>query len=321
MADVLREAVCVLGNLTTDLVLHGVGELPSWGRETRATGHVERPAGQGAGVALGLARLGIETRMVGVVGGDAPGRAIADALESAGIDLRGLETHASDSTAMTIGLVRPDGERAFVSDFACQRRVDEDFVERHWELVATSRALCLVGLFNLPTLTREHATRLFVIARAARVVTILDTGWDPAGWVPGTASAMGALLEQTDVFLPNLDEARAITGFDDAERAADALVGLGVGLAVVKCGASGSIARWRGESEVVAAVPVEVHDAVGAGDCFDAAFVHAFLRGRQVREACEFASASAALYVSRRDERWPTVGEIDALLESTRGSA
>lgn len=307
-------SVCVVGNLTTDLVLHGIAALPHWGQEVQGTTHEARSAGQGANLALALARLGADTRLVGLIGADAEGRAIRDELAAAGVSVEAVEVSRRLPTAMTVALVRPDGERAFASDFACQRELNAQFVERHLDQVRTSRALCLVGTFNLPAFSPAAALDLFVTAHGAGALTVLDTGWDPDGWQPATVAATRALLAHTDVFLPNLDEATALTGLSDPTAAATELARDGAEIVVVKCGAAGATCHQQGQVEQVTARPVISLDAVGAGDCFDAAFVHAHMHGLSLRDSLEFANAAAGLYVSRSSGRHPTVEAIRALL-------
>ena len=313
--------VSVVGNLTTDLIIHGVEALPGWGREVAGSGHRSVASGQAAYLALGLARLGVPSQLVGVVGADPDGEAIRAELAAAGIATGSIETSTAGPTALTVAIVRPDGERAFVSDFACQRLLDSAFVERRWPTVAGGSALCLVGLFNLPSLSPDAVVPLFARARQAGLPTILDTGWDPAGWPAATVEGMRRLLAETDVFLPNLEEAEALTGLADPEAAALDLERHGARAVVVKCGARGSVGRAGGRTERVPALPVTVHDAVGAGDSYDAGFLHAKLRGRDFRACMEFATATAALHVSRAGDRYPTVADVQALLSSAGHTA
>ena len=127
---------------------------------------------------------------------------------------------------------------------------------------------------------------------------------------------MGRLLAEVDVFLPNLDEAEALTGLRDPTAAAAALHRHGVGTVVVKCGRDGCVGRTGERVEYAAAFAVEVHDAVGAGDAFDAGFMYAHLEGRDLAECMTFGNAAAALYVSRRTNRHPTANEVRATIDS-----
>jgi sugar/nucleoside kinase (ribokinase family) len=307
--------VCVVGNLTTDLIIHRVPALPGWGQETVGAGHTSIAAGQAAHLARGLQGLGCATRVVGVVGDDPEGARIRDELAARGIDVGAIVTCADLPTAISVALVRPDGERAFVSDLACQRLLDRAFIERFWASVETSTALCVVGLFNLPSLSPDAALPLLARARAAGVPTMLDTGWDPGQWASATVAGVGRLLGEVDVFLPNLDEAEALTGLRDPAAAAAALQRHGVGTVVVKCGGDGCVGLVGERVEHVPALAVEVHDAVGAGDMFDAGFMHAHLQGQDIFECMTFANAAASLYVSRTDDRHPTASEVRSTID------
>jgi sugar/nucleoside kinase (ribokinase family) len=303
-------SVWVVGNLTTDLIIHDVEALPSWGREVAGRGHVSVAAGQAAYLAFGLARLGVAASIVGVVGDDDPGAALCAELAAAGVETGAIETASDAPTAITVALVRPDGERAFVSDFACQHQLDAAFVTRNWPTRGRAHVLCLVGLFNLPALTPASAMPLFARARAEGLLTVLDTGWDPSQWPAPTVARTRELLAQTDVFLPNLEEAEALTGLRDAEAAAIALERDGAGTVVIKCGRDGALGRAKGATERVPALNVVVHDAVGAGDSFDAGFVFATLEGHALRDCMEFATATAAAYISRTTARYPAADEV-----------
>jgi ribokinase len=309
--------VGIVGNLTTDLVLAGVPGLPSWGEEVCGSRHQRVPAGQAYYLALGLARLGDRARLLGVVGADDEGNEIVRGLEEAGVDAAPVVVSSERSTALTVAIVRPDGERAFVSDFACQAEMTPELVDAGWPSLAETRLLAFVGLFNLPAFPPEAGLALLRRARSAGLQTAVDTGWDPHGWSPHTVRATRELLAETDVFLPNMDEARALTGESDPAAAAALLSADGAGIVVVKCGADGCVGRAGSVVHRLPAQVTAVHDAVGAGDAFDAAFLHAHLRGSGLEASMRFATVAAGLYVSRSSDRPPTVQQVRAALPSS----
>jgi len=304
--------VCVIGNLNADLIIRGVAALPEWGQEVAGSGHALVTAGQAGYLALGLARLGVPTSVIANVGDDHQGQTILDELRAAGVGTDGVEVSAG-ATGITVGAVRPDGERAFLSHFASLGALDEALIERRWSSGAAASVVCLVGLFTLPSLDPGAGARLLTRARAEGRTTVLDTGWDPDGWSAETVAGVRAMLAVTDVFLPNLDEATALTGEADPVAAARALQADGPGLVVVKCGAQGSVAVTAdGAVQRIDAIAVDPVDAVGAGDSFDAAFLFAHLAGWELRAALAFASAAAGLYVSRATARHATAAEAVA---------
>lgn len=141
-------------------------------------------------------------------------------------------------------------------------------------------------------------------------MTMLDTGWDPVGWTAETREGMYAILRQVTLFLPNLDEARAITGIEDVGEAAAALQAMGPELVVVKCGAQGSYARQGDQILQVPARPVSVYDAVGAGDVFNSGFLYALLQGWSLGDCLKFGNSASSLYISRQADRFPGLDEV-----------
>lgn len=297
--------VCVVGNLNIDLIIRGVPALPAWGQEAMGTGSTAATAGQAANVALGLAGLGVPVAVGSCVGEDELGQRIRDDLKRAGVGVDAVETVAG-GTAVAVGIVREDGEWAFVSDFTPMRALDAAMLARHAAAIDAAAVVCLVGIFCLPGLDLGEMAGLLQRARRAGATTVLDTGWDPGNWGPATRAGMADLLAATDVFLPNLDEARALTGVADPLGAALALRVMGPGIVVVTCGPDGAVAV-RGEERVtLPALPAEVVDAVGAGDCLDAGFLAGMRDGWTLARCLAFGSAAAALHVSRAIDRFPS---------------
>jgi sugar/nucleoside kinase (ribokinase family) len=304
--------VCIVGNLNVDLIISEVPRLPEWGKEVFGSSHRVVSSGQAGYLALALSRLGVPTTLVSNVGQDYYGSRLLKDLRSEGVDVSAVEVSEGSPTGVTVAIVRADGERAFVSGPGSLRDFDEQLVLRHWSHVEAARCVCLVGLFNLPALSLGAAELLMASARHSGKTTMLDTGWDPDNWSPDTVSALTELLRQVTIFMPNQDEAHAITGERDPAAAARTLLGFGPELVVVKCGAQGSFALSRSESVSLPALPVQVCDAVGAGDVFDGGFLYALSRNWPVRSCLAFGNAAASLYISRVVHRFPTSDEVRA---------
>lgn len=107
--------------------------------------------------------------------------------------------------------------------------------------------------------------------------------------------AIDAALNMSDIALPGLEDATALTGLSDPLAIADSYRQRGIPLVVLKCGAEGVIVadsqgRWRIPGHNVPSV-----DATGAGDCFDGAFLTEIVRGASPLDAAAYANAAAAL--------------------------
>jgi sugar/nucleoside kinase (ribokinase family) len=302
-------SICLIGNFCIDLIIRGVPRMPAWGQEVAGNDHMLVSSGQTTYTAFALRALGSPVSVIGCVGDDAWGAQIRGDLAARGVDTAGLETITGGRTALSVAAVRQDGERAFVSDFACLNSADESVIERGWAQVERAQVACLLGVFSWPGLSLARCAELFCRARQAGKVTMLDTGWDPDGWSPATQDALRGLLAQTTIFMPNREEARAITGSDEPQQAAGRLAALGPELVVVKLGSEGSLALADGRVVRQEAVAVDVVDTVGAGDVFNAGFLHARQGGESLESCMRFAAATAARYIGRRRDRFPSAEE------------
>lgn len=311
-----KDPVCVVGNLNIDLIIRKVPRLLTWGTEVFGNSHVAVTAGQAGYLAFALSRLGILTSLVGNVGKDAFGKQILDDLKAYGVNTSGIEVSQSDQTGITVAIVREDGERGFVSSYGSLLDFNEAMVLRHWDRVEEAAVVCLVGLFAIPNLNLTAATRLMAKTRQGGKVTMLDTGWDPGNWPFETIQGMKDLLRQITLFMPNLDEARVITGEKTVDEAAKALQSLGPKLIVIKCGAEGSFALEGSKTYFQPPRLVNVFDAVGAGDTFNAGFLYGYRQNWPISDCLAFGNSTASLYISRDKNRWPLFSEVEAVAKT-----
>lgn len=306
----MTRPVCVIGNLNIDLIIRGIDRMPVWGQEVFGDSHVAASAGQAGYLSMALAGLGLPVTLISCLGDDPFGGQIATDLRRMNIGLDDVERLPKTPTAITVGIVRPDGERAFVSDFTPLNRFDRALVERHRSAILPASTLCLVGIFCLPRFDLASMADILRSARQRGQSTVLDTGWDPENWPDEHLAAVRNLLRWTEIFLPNLDEARAITGLDTPLDAARALQALGPSTVVVKCGAEGSLAVAGDTSIAVPVYPTKVVDAVGAGDVFDAGFLLGQIGGATLEDSLRLGNATASIYVSRIESRFPSEEEV-----------
>jgi sugar/nucleoside kinase (ribokinase family) len=278
--------VLVLGELNADLILQGDVE-PAWGQAEKLLDDAALVLGGSSAIfACGVARLGLRVVFAGVIGDDAIGRFCREALERAGVDTAGVVVDPSERTGMTIILQRPD-DRAMLTFAGAIAALTPQAIAP--ELLRGARHLH-VGSYFLQTALQPGLPELFAEARRRGATTSLDTNWDPAGaW-----SGLDALLAETDMLLPNEAEARAIARAATWEEALEALAGR-VPTVAVKRGGAGAAGASGAERVQVATPRVEVVDAVGAGDSFDAGFVCGALAGWELERCLKLAVACGAL--------------------------
>jgi sugar/nucleoside kinase (ribokinase family) len=176
-----------------------------------------------------------------------------------------------------------------------------------------------VGSYFLQTGIQPHLHSLFAQARQAGATVSLDPGWDPAeNWDSG----LHKTLHNVDIFMPNRQEALAITHSDSLQQAAGSLASA-VPLLIVKLGAEGAMsAAMQNENLVHHHCPgyqVEVVDTTGAGDSFDAGFLYGYLNGFSIQESLQWACAAGALSAARIGgiEGQPQVPDVARLIKQT----
>lgn len=280
----MKGVVCS-GAVIHDTLVRPV-ENPQWGTTTIVETIEQHIGGNAANTSIALATLGVPVRAVAAVGPDESGRFVLDALTRAGVDTRAV-AKLDAPTAATVGLVNGAGNRMFLHRpgvSAVRFAAPLDFPSGLIEGMAHYH---LASLFILPNF-RPHAPASLASARAAGLTTSLDTNWDPRGrWI----ADLGPCFPELDFLFMNEDEARmvAATPAEILER--------GVRTLVLKLGPRGCAVHTAAGETLVPAFDVPVKDTTGAGDCFVAGFLAAWLRGAALKEAGRFANAVGGLAV------------------------
>lgn len=287
MTAVAAPRVLVVGEINVDLVLKGLHAEPAPGQEVLADDFLMTPGSSSMICAMGLARLGDAVAFHGKLGDDAWGRYCLDALRGAGIDVASLRPDPALRTGVTVSLSTPR-DRALVTFPGAIAALRADEVGD--ELLRGASHLH-VSSFYLQKALRPGLRALFARARAAGLTTSLDPGFDPdRAW----GDDLRGVLAEVDLFLPNEEELRALTRCDDVR---DALAALDNGRTriVVKRGRQGCAVLEAGALLDVPAFAVEAVDSTGAGDSFDAGFLHAWLGGLPLRDCMRWGSACGSL--------------------------
>jgi sugar/nucleoside kinase (ribokinase family) len=288
--------VC-LGILVADVVGRPLRAVPAPGRLVLVDEMSLHTGGCAVNAATALARLGLPVEVIGKVGTDPFGDFVVDALQKRGIGARGVRRDAQAGTSVTMVLVDPDGERRFVHYIganACLTLADVDL-----EIVEAASIFYVGGSLVLPGIDGEPTAELLRRARAAGAVTLLDTVWDDTGrWM----QLLEPCLPHIDYFIPSLPEAQAITGLQDPDEVARALLDRGSRTVALKMGAEGSLVVTGqapgGKRVRLPAFDVPVVDATGAGDALAAGFIAGLWYGWPLEKTTALANAVGALCVT-----------------------
>lgn len=159
------------------------------------------------------------------------------------------------------------------------------------------------------------------LARKHETLVSFDTNLRLKLWPLARARAViHEVARLVDICLPSLDEARLLTGLQDADAIADFYLRLGVKHLVLKMGSEGAMYANSHQRLRVAGHRVATVDATGAGDCFSGAFLTQFLSGSAPAEALRYANAAAALTTTGYGAVAPVPSrvDVDTFLHSLR---
>jgi ribokinase len=287
----MQKPIVVVGSINLDLVA-STDRIPQVGETIIGRTFTTFFGGKGANQAVAVARLGYPVSMIGSVGNDAFGTQLRSGLAEAGVSTEHVETvEGSSGTALII--TGPNGENSIVVVPGANAHVTAKSLERATPLL--KQAGFVLAQLEIPLETVEY---LAEFAERHEIPFMLDPA--PARELPPS------LLRRVSWLTPNETETRELlkTDLDDNEHnanaAADQLLSRGVKNVVLKLGSRGCvIAQESIEKQRVAAFRVNAVDTTAAGDAFNAGFAVALLNGYSALESGVFASAVAALSVTR----------------------
>ena len=304
------KSVLVVGEINPDLILKG-DTFPTAGKEILVDDFVMTLGSASAICAMGLARLGDPVSFVGKVGADPWGAYCVETMAAAGIDVSRVVHDPALKTGVTVSITS-SRDRALVSFIGAIGALRAaDVAERDF---AGARHLHVSSYFLQQGL-RPGCRELFARARAAGLTTSLDPGFDPSErW----AGDLRETLAEVDLFFPNEVEIRAITRADAVPEALRRLAG-GRTRTIAKLGAQGcATLADDGRMLQVPSYPVEAVDTTGAGDSFNAGFLHAWLARRPLEECLRWGAACGSLSTRGLGgtARQASAEEVERLLRS-----
>lgn len=275
--------------------------------------------GSPTNVAVAAARLGLHAAVFTKVGGDGLGRYVRHALaEELGVDTRYVGTHPTLQTPIVVAVMDPPEDPQFV--FYREPRAPDSTIlpdEIDMDVVRTVPILW-ISAGALAVEPSRGTTREMLAERGRRPHTILDLDYRPSFWSSeGEARReIGAAIDVVTIALGNRAECEIAVATSEPDEAADALLGRGVELAIVKMGSDGVLVATARERTVVPPLHVEVVSGLGAGDAFGGALCHGLFTRRSPFEAVEFANAAGALVASRLlcADAMPTEPEVRELM-------
>jgi ribokinase len=325
-------AIVIVGSINMDLVVRAA-HVPAPGETVLGHDFLTIPGGKGANQAVGVARLGGRSVMIGRVGDDAFGQRLLAGLRENHVDVTAVKTTPNVASGIAMIVVGDNGENSITVAGGANLQVSPADVDAAQEALRSAR-VCLLQL-ELPVPTVLHTIEL---CRRFGVEVILDPAPAPSGTAPDG-------LFRAEIVTPNQSEAAQLTGLPANATPAQivrALTDKGCRTVVLKRGAEGAhiyscasppltkggqggvtgdqpASSAESSAPTGQAVPgysVHVVDSTAAGDAFTAALAVARAREWPIDRAVQLANAAGALACTRLGAQpsLPTAHEAEKLM-------
>ena len=301
-----KEKIVVVGSSNTDLIIK-LNRIPRPGETIIGGKFASAPGGKGANQAVAAARAGGAVTLIARVGCDDMGKKAVAGFASDGINVNYVSWDRANPSGVALIFVGQDGENSIAVASGANERLSPTDVRRAAKAFRGVRVLVL----QLETPLDTVRTAVELAARAG-VKVLLNPA--PARELPGK------LLEQVDILTPNEGEAEMLTGIkvrdrNAAARAAEALLARGVESVIITMGSRGAFVAGREIRQMIPAYKVKAVDTTAGGDVFNGALAVALAEGRSLLAAARFATAAAAISVTRLGAQTsaPTRREINKL--------
>jgi len=303
--------IVVVGSINSDMVV-SAPHIPRPGQTILGDGFAVYPGGKGANQAVAVAKLGHSCSMIGKLGRDRLNADLRSHLVGAGVDTAAVG-EADGPSGVALITTGAAGENSIVVVPGANARLSSSDLDANLSLIC--RAAIILVQLEIPLETVVH---LAEIASESSVPVMLDPA--PAQPLPAE------LLRRVAWITPNLTETGVLLGSDsrvddpeNAQSMAEALLARGPRGVVLKLGGHGAyLATSDGIRARVPAFKVTPVDTTAAGDAFNGGFAAGLARGMEPVAAAKFASAVAAISVTRKGAQpsMPTLQEVEDFLRS-----
>jgi ribokinase len=277
------------------------------GEELRVLSCFTGGGGSAANTIVGLARLGVKTGFIGVVGEDSEGELLLKELRREGVDTEGI-TRRKGRTGEIIGLVDNKGERILYAYPGVNDSLEIDASKL--EYAKKARFLHLSSFVGEPSY------------RAQKNILKLK---NKISFSPGMLYAkkgiaeLRAVVERSEVVFMNREELRLLTG-EEPVQGAERLLEAGAKVVVVTLGGKGCYIASDELKEEVPGYPSDAVDTTGAGDAFAAGFLFGMLEGFELTRCGKLGNKLASLCIAAMGARTglPRREEIEDFISALR---
>lgn len=248
-------------------------------------------AGNAANVAVGCSRLGLTSAIYTNLGGDSTSQLIRKAFEDAGVSCDYVQDHKDKESNLSVIINFQNERTAMVYHQSWSYRLPEMANSSWIYYTSISESFTSSGIVD-------------------EVCHYLDISKAKLVYSPGTYQLKAdvkrypRLLEMTEVFIINVEEAKKILGINISEVVAlkdllNKIHLLGPKNVVITDGQEGSYATNGAKFLRLGVFPVQVYEKTGAGDAYSSAFVSALSFGHGMGEAMVWGALNSAACIQK----------------------
>ena len=280
--------VLVVGDLNVDLILNKINKTPQIGEEQRADEMDLVMGGSTAIFACNIAKLGSSVEFMSKLGDDSFGKFLLKEMALNNVGTGSIIVDPSLRTGATVIFIL-NNDRMMVTYPGSMEHLEIGEITD--DILGSARHIHTSAIFFQPLLKKGLAD-LFGRAKEMGLTTSMDTQWDPEeAW----DLDLEKVLPNLDFFLPNEDEFIRLAGKPDLDSALKSLEHYNTCF-VIKRGPKGALMVHHNKRTEIASAPItKIVDTIGAGDSFNAGFIHAYLNGKDPEACLEEGNRTAAV--------------------------
>lgn len=284
--------VACVGVMVADVLANGVDNSLFERDMTRVSMVKFATGGDAFNQAFNISAMGYKVKMLGKVGTDSIGNFLVSEAQTKGIDTSNVMRDPDHQTSVTIVLIGENGQRNFIG---CKFGTNSFLSKSDIQVDAFDgvKIVSLGSLYGSLSFTGAETAPIMEEAHKRGCITVADMMHAERGSLEDAS----LVIRHIDYFIPSEKEALLLTGKDDVEAAAGALLDAGAKNVVIKLGEKGCYMRTESLSEYIPAFATDVVDTTGAGDAFVSGFITGLIDGANIKECAIRGCAAGSIAV------------------------
>jgi len=298
--------IVIVGSFNADLTTY-LERMPRPGETVSGDKFVTGPGGKGSNQAVATARLGADVTFIGRVGDDVFANLAYDIWNAEGINTDYIVKDPDHATGVAPIFVDSSGENMIAVVLGANLNIQKSDIDSARDVIADADVLMVQLEIN-----HDMVGYALEVAKELGVTTILNPA--PAAELPNE------YVNHADYITPNETELETLSQSDSDDVIANArsLLTTDDQTVIVTLGSQGAQIVQKAYQSQVGTFEVDVVDTTGAGDAFNAGLAVGLAEGKSLDDAVRFASATAALCVTKEGtaKSMPKREDVDALYNS-----